>query len=216
MRRLWIAGLAAAALVAAAALWSPWPRDEPPTIAETAEELVASGVPGVLVRVRDGDDVRELAAGQATAGARFRVGSVTKTFVAALALDLAERGVLSLDDSVANYEPRLCAMHASSRFASCFPIAPACSTTRPIRSCFAASSIHALSWASQTGSRARPATPTRARTISRSGSSSSAPRAPLDDQLQAADPRPVRARPDDVRAGRARRPLPARSRTPDT
>jgi D-alanyl-D-alanine carboxypeptidase len=107
MRRLWVAGLAAAALVAAAALWSVWPADAPPTLEETAERLVASGVPGVLVRVRDGDDVRELAAGDATAGARFRIGSVTKTFVATLALDLADRGALSLDDPVSDYEPAL-------------------------------------------------------------------------------------------------------------
>jgi D-alanyl-D-alanine carboxypeptidase len=61
----------------------------------------------VLVRVRDGNEVHEIAAGEATAGLRFRVGSVTKTFVAALTLDLAGLGVLSLDDAVAEYEPRL-------------------------------------------------------------------------------------------------------------
>jgi D-alanyl-D-alanine carboxypeptidase len=104
MRRLWLAGLAAAALVAAAALW---PSSTAPTLQERADDLVASGVPGVLVRVRDGNEVHEIAAGEATAGLRFRVGSVTKTFVAALTLDLAGLGVLSLDDAVAEYEPRL-------------------------------------------------------------------------------------------------------------
>lgn len=97
MRRLWVAALAAAALVAAAAFLL---HDTPPTLQETAGDLVASGVPGVLVRVRDGNELHELAAGEATAGARFRVGSVTKTFVAALALLLADRGVLGLDDPV--------------------------------------------------------------------------------------------------------------------
>ena len=104
MRRLWLAGLAAAALVAAAVFW---PRDTPPTLDATASDLVASGVPGVIVRLRDGGEVRELAKGEASVDDRFRVGSVTKTFVAALALDLADRGLLSLDDAAADFEPRL-------------------------------------------------------------------------------------------------------------
>jgi len=94
----------AALVVAVAALWL---HAAPPSLQETADDLAASGVPGVVVRVRDGDEVRELAAGEATADARFRVGSVTKTFVAALTLDLADLGVLSLDDAVASYEPHL-------------------------------------------------------------------------------------------------------------
>jgi D-alanyl-D-alanine carboxypeptidase len=106
MRRLWLAGLAAAALVAVAALLL---RDTSPTLQETADELVASGVPGVLVRVRDGTEVRELAAGDATTDTRFRVGSVTKTFVASLTLRLADAGVLRLDDRVERYEPGLLA-----------------------------------------------------------------------------------------------------------
>jgi len=84
-----------------------WPRDTPPTLDATASDLVASGVPGVIVRLRDGDEVRELAKGEASVDDRFRVGSVTKTFVAALALDLADRGLLSLDDAAADFEPRL-------------------------------------------------------------------------------------------------------------
>jgi D-alanyl-D-alanine carboxypeptidase len=105
MPRLWLAGLAAAALVAAAALWLD--SDAPPTLQETADELVASGIPSVLVRVRDGDDVREFAAGEATVDARFRAGSITKTFVAALTLDLADLGALSVDDPISDYEPNL-------------------------------------------------------------------------------------------------------------
>ena len=104
MRRLRfvLAGLAAAALVAVAALW---PDDPPPTLQQRADELVASGVPGVVVRVRERDEVRELAAGEATADVRFRVGSVTKTFVAALALRLVDAGVLGLDDTVEQHLP---------------------------------------------------------------------------------------------------------------
>jgi len=104
MRRLWLGGLAAAALVAVAALWI---HDTPPMLQETADDLVASGVPGVIVSVRQGNEVRELAAGEATADARFRVGSVTKTFVAALTLRLADAGVLGLDHPVERYASTL-------------------------------------------------------------------------------------------------------------
>jgi D-alanyl-D-alanine carboxypeptidase len=106
MRRLWVAGLAVAALVAVTAFVL---HDAPSPIQEAAEELVGSGVPGVVVRVRDGSDVLELAAGDATTDARFRVGSVTKTFVAALTLRLAATGVVALDDPVARFEPGLLA-----------------------------------------------------------------------------------------------------------
>jgi len=90
--------------VAAATLW-PWEAE--PTVQERADELVGSGVPGVLVRIRDGSGVRAVAAGTATPDARFRIGSVTKTFVAALALRLADAHVLGLDDPVARHAPGL-------------------------------------------------------------------------------------------------------------
>ena len=96
--------LAAAAIVAVAALR----RDEPPPSLEAAAAaVVASGVPGVLVRLSDGDQAHELAHGAAISGERFRIGSVTKTFVAALALILADRGVLGLDDPVEQHAPGL-------------------------------------------------------------------------------------------------------------
>jgi D-alanyl-D-alanine carboxypeptidase len=104
VRRLWVAALAAAALVAVVALRSD---DSPASLDAAAEEVVGSGVPGVIVRLRDGEQVRELAKGEASVDDRFRVGSVTKTFVAALALELADHGILSLDDTVADFEPGL-------------------------------------------------------------------------------------------------------------
>lgn len=102
MRRLWVTALAAAALVAVVALR---PGDGRPSLEAAAADVVESGVPGVLVRLRDGDDVSELAKGDATPGERFRVGSVTKTFVAALTLILADIGVLRLDDPVEQHAP---------------------------------------------------------------------------------------------------------------
>src|SRR5688572_5816730 len=106
MRRLWVAGLAAVALVAAAALWAR-SDGEPAPLDDAAAAVVESGVPGVIVRIRAGDEVQELAKGEASVDDRFRIGSVTKTFVAALTLDLARLGVLSLDDTVAEFEPEL-------------------------------------------------------------------------------------------------------------
>ena len=104
MRRLGLAALAAAALVAVVALRSD---EESPALADAADAVVESGVPGVIVRLRDGEQATELARGEASVGDRFRIGSVTKTFVAALTLDLAYLGILSLDDTVADHEPRL-------------------------------------------------------------------------------------------------------------
>ena len=104
MRRFLVAALATAALVAAVVTRTD---DSAPSLEAATEELVESGVPGVIVRLRDGDDVQELAKGEAAVGDRFRVGSVTKTFVAALALDLADSGALSLDETVAAHEPRI-------------------------------------------------------------------------------------------------------------
>ena len=104
MRRLWLAALAAAALVAVVALRSD---GDSPSLDSAATAVVESGVPGVIVRVREGDRVTELAKGEASVDDRFRIGSVTKTFVAALTLDLDELGILSLDETVADHEPRL-------------------------------------------------------------------------------------------------------------
>lgn len=104
MRRLWVGAIVAAVAVPAVVAIQ---RDETPALATSVEDVVATGVPGILVRLRDGNDVREAAGGDASVGDRFRVGSVTKTFVAALALQLAEGGALSLDDRVELHVPGL-------------------------------------------------------------------------------------------------------------
>ena len=109
MRHLRVTALVAAVAVASAAVVvAAIGRDEPaPSLEAAAREVVTTGVPGVLVRLRDGDDVQELGAGTASAADRFRVGSVTKTFVAALALALADAGRLRLDDPVSRHVPGL-------------------------------------------------------------------------------------------------------------
>src|SRR5438093_623042 len=79
------------------------------------QALVNAGAPGVIVFARNGTRSLRLAAGVADRahgtpmriGDRFRVGSVTKTFVAALVLQLAGEGKLSLDDTVEKWVPGL-------------------------------------------------------------------------------------------------------------
>src|SRR5690349_5332350 len=77
------------------------------------DRLVAAGAPGGVVLVRDHGRTARLAAGYADTRThrrmrtsdRFRVGSVTKTFVATAILQLAGDGRLSLDDSVERWLP---------------------------------------------------------------------------------------------------------------
>src|SRR5262245_25706651 len=67
--------------------------------------MLATGVPGVAVVAARPDGSVEQAAGLANVetgetlspGHRFRIGSVTKLFVAPLVLQLAEEGLLDLD-----------------------------------------------------------------------------------------------------------------------
>ncbi len=111
MRRCRIGALAvaaAAALGAAVAVVVVVSRaDERESLGAAADDVVAAGIPGVIVRLREGDDVTALARGAASPDLRFRVGSVTKTFVAVLALMLADDGVIDLDDPVSRHAPGL-------------------------------------------------------------------------------------------------------------
>ena len=101
MRRLWLVVLAAAAAIGiAAVVVATRSGDDMGSLETAADEVVASGVPAVIVRLRDGDNVAVLARGAADPETRFRVGSVTKTFVAVLTLALADAGALALDDTV--------------------------------------------------------------------------------------------------------------------
>jgi D-alanyl-D-alanine carboxypeptidase len=79
-------------------------------------DVVAAGVPGVIVRVKDAHQaarnyavgVDELATGTALRStARYRVGSITKTFVATIVLQLVGEGRLRLDEPVAKRLPGL-------------------------------------------------------------------------------------------------------------
>ncbi|MEU0600933.1 serine hydrolase domain-containing protein [Streptomyces sp. NPDC006393] len=77
------------------------------------EAAVAAGVPGVTAEARDADGVWKSAVGvgDLATGAprgrndRFRVGSITDTFVATVLLQMEAEGKLSLDDTVERYLP---------------------------------------------------------------------------------------------------------------
>ena len=86
-----------------------------PELGTLLDSVVAAGAPGVLVVVREDGKVRSEARGFADrsrsvrmrADERFRIGSITKTFVAALVLLLVEDGALRLDDTVERWLPGL-------------------------------------------------------------------------------------------------------------
>ncbi|MFE1240836.1 serine hydrolase domain-containing protein [Streptomyces tendae] len=80
---------------------------------ETARVLAEGGFVGITVRVRDGARTVHARAGKAELhtgrpvprGAEFRIGSVTKSFVATVVLQLVAEGSLSLDDTVERWLP---------------------------------------------------------------------------------------------------------------
>jgi D-alanyl-D-alanine carboxypeptidase len=79
------------------------------------DKVVAAGAPGILVRVQTPTNTLSLASGVAdrststrmTPELHFRTGSVTKTFVATVILQLVGEGRLHLDDPVATWLPGL-------------------------------------------------------------------------------------------------------------
>ncbi|QQQ80713.1 beta-lactamase family protein [Saccharothrix sp. 6-C] len=58
---------------------------------------------GALLTVEDSAGVRADAAGEAAVGGHFRIGSVTKTFVATVVMQLVDEGRVGLDDPVDRY-----------------------------------------------------------------------------------------------------------------
>lgn len=110
-----VAVLVAAAAVVAALAAGPSAAAGGEGARALAERLRAVGAPGVVVLLRDGDEVelaavgtRRVAAGPAVAATdRFRVGSVTKPFVATVVLQLVGEGRLRLGDTVERWLPGL-------------------------------------------------------------------------------------------------------------
>ncbi|SCK22297.1 MULTISPECIES: serine hydrolase domain-containing protein [unclassified Streptomyces] len=95
------------------------PRDDHGPTARALEDLVRAGVPGVTAQVRDRAGVWRSAAGTGDlhagtprgTGDHYRVGSITKTFVAVALLRLEADGRLDLDDTVDRWLPGLVRGH---------------------------------------------------------------------------------------------------------
>ncbi|MFD7437240.1 serine hydrolase domain-containing protein [Streptomyces sp. NPDC059861] len=104
--------VALSAALAGAALAAPTTGGHEAT-REAMRAAVRDGVPGVTATVKDGhrtwratEGVGNLRTGQPRSAAdRYRVGSITKTFVATVLLQLDAEGRLSLDDTVEKWLP---------------------------------------------------------------------------------------------------------------
>src|SRR3954466_10645164 len=89
----------------------------PVDLAARLARVVETGMPGALALSGDGRCVRTAAAGVADLAAgspltsqhRFRIGSIVKTFVATVVLQLATDGRLRLSDSVEAHLPGIVA-----------------------------------------------------------------------------------------------------------
>jgi D-alanyl-D-alanine carboxypeptidase len=105
----------ATTIVTASATANAKPDDRQPSLRQGIDGLVSAGAPGAILLVRDGGDVRRLTGGVADlatqreirAGDRYRIASLTKTYVATVVLQLVDEGKLRLDDTVERWLPGL-------------------------------------------------------------------------------------------------------------
>jgi D-alanyl-D-alanine carboxypeptidase len=104
--------LAAAALVAPVSAASERAAGKP-ELQRNLDRIVAAGVPGAVLLVRESERTIRLTSGHGNLkprtwmrpGDRFRVGSITKAFVATVALQLVSERKLSLGDNVEHWLP---------------------------------------------------------------------------------------------------------------
>ena len=95
----------------------PRPTRTPQTAAlqKGVDELVAAGVPGAILLVRNGDRTLRLTGGLGDIGQKtpmdarnhFKIASLTKSYVATVVLQLVAEGKLHLSDSVEQWLPGL-------------------------------------------------------------------------------------------------------------
>jgi D-alanyl-D-alanine carboxypeptidase len=89
------------------------PRIDPGELRQLLHQIVAAGAPGAAARISDEHGVTQAASGVADLRTgrpmrpwlHYRVGSVTKPFVATVVLQLVAEGRLSLSDTVARWLP---------------------------------------------------------------------------------------------------------------
>jgi D-alanyl-D-alanine carboxypeptidase len=96
------------------------PAGQPPAgLQQAAGQMVADGAPGVIILSRSGRQVSDVMAGLADKATgqpmqpqdKVHIASITKTFVAAVVLQLAAEGRLSLDHSVQKWLPGVISGH---------------------------------------------------------------------------------------------------------
>jgi D-alanyl-D-alanine carboxypeptidase len=112
---VWLAVAASVGAAPVATAAPERPATGVPRLQRALDGVVAAGVPGAVLLVRDGDRRVRLTSGRGRlrrhtamrAGDRFRVGSITKAFVATVALQLAGGGTMTLEDSVERWLPGL-------------------------------------------------------------------------------------------------------------
>jgi D-alanyl-D-alanine carboxypeptidase len=112
-----LACLATAALVAASAPAKPVAKtgSNVSGLQRDLDALVAAGAPGAILFLRDGDHTTRLAAGLGDLARKtpmraenhFKIASLTKTYTAAVVLQLVGEGKLALDDTVERRLPGL-------------------------------------------------------------------------------------------------------------
>lgn len=110
---------AAQAAHAQAAATRPATGQPPTGLQQAADQMVADGAPGVIILSRSGRQVSDVVAGLADKATgqpmqpqdRVHIGSITKTFVATVVLQLAAERRLSLNDSVQELLPGVIAGH---------------------------------------------------------------------------------------------------------
>jgi len=120
MRRLAIPGtilacLATAALVAVSAPAKPTTTDNNAALQKDVDALVAAGAPGAILFVRDGNRILRVTGGLGNvarktpmrSGDHFKIASLTKSYTAAVVLQLVGEGRLGLGDSVEQRLPGL-------------------------------------------------------------------------------------------------------------
>ncbi|MGV9348672.1 serine hydrolase domain-containing protein [Streptomyces spiralis] len=114
VHRALVTAATALAVIAVPAAVSAAPQEtDRAGLQEQLDNVVATGAVGALAEVRDEHGVWRGTSGVAElgtsrpvpVGGKFRVGSITKTFVATVVLQLVDEGRLRLDDTVAKWLP---------------------------------------------------------------------------------------------------------------
>ncbi|MFG1924157.1 serine hydrolase domain-containing protein [Cryptosporangium sp. NPDC048952] len=101
MKRIFLFSTVMVTLVGLAAA----PAQAGSRLQDDADALVAQGAPAVIAEVVTPDGSTTVRAGDVPEHAKFRVGSTTKTFVAATTLQLVGEGRIALDAPIEKYLP---------------------------------------------------------------------------------------------------------------